>query len=539
MQDDTGAAAVIVAIVMVLLVGFTALAVDVGYMLTIRRQLQTAADAAALAGCRVLADGGSQADALDEARAYAAQNAYAPADGLVMLDTPPDTEVTPDWIQVTCMKDTSLFFARVFGVDTAPVRASSRAEIAYLTGVDEVVPWSVPILQATRITARIGGGPEAQLSPKGGGLYEGMVPVPDGASTTGKPVAVVAYNNQRAYPDGTSDYPDGVPEALSPGSVVVVRDAAAPVSDVYLTIDGDKGSVVTDGDGSHVKLFVRAAALPDARFDGKNITLAPVVGDATLYWATLDVPASAVLAATYPVEVSVKSAGYTLRDAAVLVVRRSTYPFLDVRVSDSVLTAPAPGSVEVSVRVNELVPDQTYVLKVIGGGAEVGNYCSLDFTQVYAPPYWRNPSPTKYPISGNPYYEYLETGFPHEIEIGDTIWTQTGAMSGPQTESALAARFSGDNRTYDQWSAIQPPTPSRRVVIVPVTEKLQNTSGSTPLSVITFAAFYIEPGSDIRKDIIKGIFIDYVLPSSGSSPTPPPGRFAVKTVHLVTPTVGP
>jgi len=534
MRDDTGAVAVIVAILMVVLVGFTALAVDVGYVMTIRRQLQTAADAAALAGCRVLADGGTEAEALAEADGYAARNAFEPADSLVMLTTPPDTEVTPTWIQVTCQRESPLFFARVLGIDTTPIRASARAEIAYLTGVEQLVPWSVPVIQATRVTARIGGGAEVALNPAGGGWWEGMVPVPAGASTTGKPVEVIAYNNQRAYPDGSSDYPDGVPEPLLPAADVVVRDAAAPVQDVYLS-----RNVATAGEHDTVTLYVRATARPDARFDNKNINLSPVVGDPTLYSATLNVPTSERLVASYPVNVEVKSAGYTLRDAATLVVRRATYPFEDVEIGQEVFTAPVSGSVEVRVKMRELVKGNPYELKVVGGGAEVGNYCSLDFTQIFHTPNWRNPAPTEYPLSGNPYYDYLETGFPDEIHIDDTVWTQPGNMSGPQTASALAARFAGDNRTYAQWSAVDPPTSSRRIVYVPVMEKLQFTTGATPLRVVNFAAFYIEPDSDLRKDVIRGLFIDYVLPSSSSSPTPPAGGFSIKTVHLVTPTVGP
>lgn len=531
-QDDRGAVAVTVAILMVVLVGFTALAVDVGYMLTIRRQLQTAADAAALAGCRVLADGGTESAALAEAEDYALRNAFEPADALVMLDASPDTEVTSTSVQVTCMKETSLFFARVFGIEMAPIRASSRAEIAYLTGIENVVPWSIPIIQATRVTAKIGGGSEVPLQPAGGGWWGGSVYVPDGASTTGKTVEVTAYNSQTAYPDGTSDYPDGVPEVLSPAAAVVVRDDAAAVQDVYLS-----RNIATVGVTGTVTLYVRAIDVPDARFNGKNYKLAPVSGDPTLYALSLDVPNTGRILESYPVEVGVKSAGYLLRNAAVLVVRRSTCPFEDVDVSRTVLTAPVSGPVVVRVKLNELVKGQPYELKVIGGGAEIGNYCALDFTQVFHTPFWKNPSPTEYSIGGNPYYDYLETGFPYEIHIGDTIWTQPGAASGPQTASALDARFAGDNRTFAEWSLTQ--GPSRRIVIVPVMEKLQQVTGATPLRVVTFAAFYIEPDSDIKKDVIRGRFIDYVLPSSSSSPTPPPGGFAVKTVHLVTPTVGP
>lgn len=531
-RDDSGAIAVIAAILITVLVGFAALAVDVGYLMTARRQLQTAADAAALAGCRVLADGGTQAAALAEAEDYASRNDFAPADALYVLDTPPDTEVTSTYIQVTCQKDAPLFFARVFGIDTAPVRATARAEIAYLTGVKNLVPWSIPIVQATSVTARIGGGPVAELHPTGGQWWEGSVVVPEGASTGGKLVEVVAFNSQTSYPDGSPSFPDGVPEPLLPAGSVVVRDPTAPVGDVYLS-----KSMVTSGVENSVTLYVRAAAPPSARFNGKNIALAPVVGNPTLYSATLAVPGTSRLVESFGVDVEVKSAGYSLTNAAVLVVRRATYPFRDIDLSRTVVTSPVSSNITVRVKLNALVKGEEYELKVIGGGAEVGNYCALDFTRIFHTPNWKNPSAAEYPIAGNPYYDYLETGFPREIHIGDTIWSEPGNMSGPQTERALLARFAGENRTFAQWDRVR--DSSRRIVIVPVMEKLERTTGSTALRVITFAAFYIEPESDIKRDVIVGRFIDYVLPSSSSSPTPPPGGFVVKTIHLVTPTVGP
>ncbi len=52
--DQKGAVAVIVAVCLVVFVGFTALAVDVGHLYVVRNELQNAADAGALAGARCL-----------------------------------------------------------------------------------------------------------------------------------------------------------------------------------------------------------------------------------------------------------------------------------------------------------------------------------------------------------------------------------------------------------------------------------------------------------------------------------------------------
>ena len=53
-KDQRGVAAVIVALLIVILIGVAALAVDIGHLLVVRNELQNAADAACLAGARFL-----------------------------------------------------------------------------------------------------------------------------------------------------------------------------------------------------------------------------------------------------------------------------------------------------------------------------------------------------------------------------------------------------------------------------------------------------------------------------------------------------
>ncbi len=54
LQDESGGVAVTTAICLIILLGMVALAVDVGHLLTVRNELQNAADASALAGVRAL-----------------------------------------------------------------------------------------------------------------------------------------------------------------------------------------------------------------------------------------------------------------------------------------------------------------------------------------------------------------------------------------------------------------------------------------------------------------------------------------------------
>ena len=53
-RNESGAVAIITAILMVVFLGFLALAVDIGHLAAVKNELQNAADAAALAGARAL-----------------------------------------------------------------------------------------------------------------------------------------------------------------------------------------------------------------------------------------------------------------------------------------------------------------------------------------------------------------------------------------------------------------------------------------------------------------------------------------------------
>ena len=54
LKDDSGVIAIVIAILLVLLIGFGAFAIDIPHLYVIRNELQNAADAGSLAGARVL-----------------------------------------------------------------------------------------------------------------------------------------------------------------------------------------------------------------------------------------------------------------------------------------------------------------------------------------------------------------------------------------------------------------------------------------------------------------------------------------------------
>ncbi len=80
MKDDSGAVAVIVAVLAVALFGFAALAIDVGALYQERRQLQNGADAAALSVAQGCAEGACAA-AIGDAPNYVTANHETPSGG--------------------------------------------------------------------------------------------------------------------------------------------------------------------------------------------------------------------------------------------------------------------------------------------------------------------------------------------------------------------------------------------------------------------------------------------------------------------------
>ncbi len=134
LRDQSGVVAMVVVLSMMVIGGVAALAVDVGYLYSLRNQLQAAADAAALAGASQLSV--SDAEVLAKAKEYAGRNMPSPEHGTVLADadvvignwnsstrvfTPADGVVTNNAVFVTTKRSSDnnnpaeLFFAALLG----------------------------------------------------------------------------------------------------------------------------------------------------------------------------------------------------------------------------------------------------------------------------------------------------------------------------------------------------------------------------------------------------------------------------------------
>jgi hypothetical protein len=133
-----GQVAVIIALLMVCLLGMTALVIDLGSLYQKRGFFQTVADSAALAGAQELPENSNSAK--DAAIEYAVMHN-------VTLDPDNDVKISLtytdyDTITVTPSNpDTPVFFAGVLGITSADVGARAIAMVGKPIQVYGVVPW--------------------------------------------------------------------------------------------------------------------------------------------------------------------------------------------------------------------------------------------------------------------------------------------------------------------------------------------------------------------------------------------------------------
>jgi len=131
------------------LLGVAALGIDVGYLYTVRHELQRCTDAGALAGASAFltgnwSDGATRSVADERARAFAAK------DKVVAAILSPGSEVavafpSQDRVRVDATRTVNLFFARLFIGPTKTVTAYSIAEASVVdTNVTKLKPWGIP-----------------------------------------------------------------------------------------------------------------------------------------------------------------------------------------------------------------------------------------------------------------------------------------------------------------------------------------------------------------------------------------------------------
>lgn len=132
-DDESGATAVSVAVMLTVLMGFVGLGVDIGYGYNARRGLQNAADSAAFSAATSVAAGESRPS--DQARAVAGR--YGLVHGrngvLITVNTPPASgprAASHRAVEVVIERPVKRFFSKLFASGESIVRARAVAQVS-------------------------------------------------------------------------------------------------------------------------------------------------------------------------------------------------------------------------------------------------------------------------------------------------------------------------------------------------------------------------------------------------------------------------
>ena len=138
-DPERGQTLLIFVLALSVLLGFTAMAIDVGLFYEDRRHMQNTADAAALAGAGELPY--NPAAAKVKAAEWAANNGV-PSSELKTIEVR-TTDYPNDTMYVELETQFSWIFGRVLGKTNDPVGASAAARIGSISGNHELLPWAL------------------------------------------------------------------------------------------------------------------------------------------------------------------------------------------------------------------------------------------------------------------------------------------------------------------------------------------------------------------------------------------------------------
>ena len=142
-KGEAGQALILFVLLIPVLLGMAALAIDLGSYSAERRTLQNAADAIALAAAQELPDqGDAQATALEWADKYGYGGEVSIATSGVSGGNPNPS------VRVTISQTHEFAFMRALGISSSQVEASAKAVKTSPGGMGNVVPWAV--LESTR-----------------------------------------------------------------------------------------------------------------------------------------------------------------------------------------------------------------------------------------------------------------------------------------------------------------------------------------------------------------------------------------------------
>lgn len=133
-KEERGSALVLIALMMTVLMGFTALVIDIGLLAVSKNKLTVATDAAALAGAQELPNTTLARQRAEE---------YIQANGVPLSQVAIDFPSGTTTIRVQANQQVDYLFAPVIGKESGLVNATSRAGGGAITSMRGIVPLAV------------------------------------------------------------------------------------------------------------------------------------------------------------------------------------------------------------------------------------------------------------------------------------------------------------------------------------------------------------------------------------------------------------
>ena len=250
-RRESGQTVLIAVLFMTVVLGFTAMAIDIGLFFEDRRHLQNSADAMALAGVQELPQ--DPLTATQKAQDWAANNNIRP-EQIQTIEV--RTGLAPnDTLYIELEKEFGWIFGRALGKTTSPVGAEAAARTGSLAGGFGAMPWA--LLE----------GDSSCLDVDGNAIFNADCVVKVGAGSS----AITGWYGALDYDGnggGSAEYQANIIDNETANSYCVVTEPSSDC-DAYAVdaLDGNK----VGGTGHGIDDRLAAEATPGCNKDGDNV----------------------------------------------------------------------------------------------------------------------------------------------------------------------------------------------------------------------------------------------------------------------------
>jgi len=522
--DESGAVLVLVAVLMVAFLVLVAMSVDLGDLYAHDRDLQTAADAGALAGAQELIyAAGAPGPAAVKAVEYVDRNAeVSHVEGANLDSWAPAVDARSVTVDLR-EHGIPFMFAPVIGQTEGAVTAHARAEVKYVTGVNKLFPVALNYMNPYRFRFLIQRGGSTVSSfdvsdPNGDGVFDALE---SGGSFTPPAAGWYDITLQAIDKDGVAGVQldniggwwaadpagkllrVGMSRAIGGGTVTVRIQVAASVTDPKISakLGNDGFDLLPKGGGIYEGPVTAPTKTGNDGWEAHDLTIDKKIVSGTI----------ARYVAFHP-DVPLK---YLM--------------FFDSFYGGYSGGVGASSSITAKVVTRVLRFGDEYVMKLgnqAGAGIYAGNWRIAD---IYA--------------GQNTHDEIATVPIPdgwtlnHPLVIGGPLEPQPGASVG-QIKGGLNDRLSGHSPaftvaelqtlTLDQVINRMPPD-DPYFAIIPIVEFTSMHGSSDPYKIQAFAGYYITSYS--KAGDVNGVFIRWAAPGDWSD-TKPPGNLYIETAVM-------